>query len=213
MTEKAEKTRINILHTALQAFLDSGFTGASLRSIVKNAGLTTGAFYKYYPTKESLLDALLEPHLLYIYKIYDDVLENFENLSADEQTSCMADTAADGLEQMVDYVYDHYDNFRLLLKCGDSGRYEEFIHNMVEREIKSSLRYIEGMRSAGVEVPEVGKDLMHMIYTGFFSSVFQIIEHDYDRAVAKRNVHQLREFQTGGWERVWNVKFPAQSRF
>ena len=84
---------------------------------------------------------------------------------------------------------------------------------MVEREIKSSLRYIEGMRSAGVEVPEVGKDLMHMIYTGFFSSVFQIIEHDYDRAVAKRNVHQLREFQTGGWERVWNVKFPAQSRF
>ncbi len=43
----------------------------------------------------------------------------------------------DGMEQIVDYVYDHYNNFRLLLKCGDSGKYEDFIHNMVNREMKS----------------------------------------------------------------------------
>lgn len=48
---------------------------------------------------------------------------------------------------------------------------------------------------------------MHMIYTGFFSSIFQIIEHDIDKETAKRNVHKLREFNTGGWERLWNVKF------
>ena len=48
---------------------------------------------------------------------------------------------------------------------------------------------------------------MHMIYTGFFSSVFQIIEHDIDRETAKKNVHQLKEFNTGGWERLWNIEF------
>ena len=42
-------------------------------------------------------------------------------------------------------------------------------------------------------------------YTGFFSSVFQIIEHDID----KENVNQLREFQIGGWERLWNIEFPV----
>ena len=50
MTEKAENTRQNILKTALNHFLEYGFSGASLRSIVKDAGLTTGAFYKYYMT-------------------------------------------------------------------------------------------------------------------------------------------------------------------
>ncbi len=44
MTEKAENTRQNILKTALNHFLEYGFAGASLRSIVKDAGLTTGAF-------------------------------------------------------------------------------------------------------------------------------------------------------------------------
>lgn len=54
MSEKAEKTREIILDTAIKHFLRDGFSGASLRSIVKDAGLTTGAFYKYYPTKEML---------------------------------------------------------------------------------------------------------------------------------------------------------------
>ena len=45
--------------------------------------------------------------------------------------------------------------------------------------------------------------------TGFFSSVFQIIEHDIDRETAKKNVHQLKEFNTGGWERLWNIEFPV----
>ena len=49
MSEKAEKTREKILDTAIKHFLRDGFSGASLRGIVKDAGLTTGAFYKYYP--------------------------------------------------------------------------------------------------------------------------------------------------------------------
>ena len=174
MSTKAEDTQKNILNTARKHFLKDGLTGASLRNIVKDAGLTTGAFYKYYPTKEALFDALTDPYMEHIYQIYD-----------------------------------HYDNFRLLLKCGDSGKFELFIHNMVEREMKSSLKYMEKMKENGVKIPIVEESLMHMIYTGFFSSVFQIIEHDIDRETAKKNVHQLKEFNTGGWERLWNIKFPV----
>lgn len=76
MTEKAENTRQNILKTALNHFLEYGFAGASLRSIVKDAGLTTGAFYKYYPTKEALFDALIDPYVDELYGIYDSVLRS-----------------------------------------------------------------------------------------------------------------------------------------
>ena len=185
MSTKAEDTEKNILNTARKHFLKDGFSGASLRNIVKDAGLTTGAFYKYY----------------------DRVVEDFEKLSAKEQTSNMSDTSGDGMDQMIDYIYEHYDNFRLLLKCGDSGKFETFIHNMVDREMRSSLEYVKKMKEDGIEIPIVGESLMHMIYTGFFSSIFQIIEHDIDKEIAKRNVHKLREFNTGGWERLWNVKF------
>lgn len=207
MSTKAEDTENNILNTARKHFLKDGFSGASLRNIVKDAGLTTGAFYKYYPTKEALFDALTDPYIEHIYQIYDRVVEDFEKLSAKEQTSNMSDTSGDGMDQMIDYIYEHYDNFRLLLKCGDSGKFETFIHNMVDREMRSSLEYVKKMKEDGIEIPIVGESLMHMIYTGFFSSIFQIIEHDIDKETAKRNVHKLREFNTGGWERLWNVKF------
>lgn len=207
MSTKAEDTEKNILNTAKKHFLKDGFSGASLRNIVKDAGLTTGAFYKYYPTKEALFDALTDPYIEHIYQIYDRVVEDFEKLSAKEQTSNMSDTSGDGIDQMIDYIYEHYDNFRLLLKCGDSGKFETFIHNMVDREMRSSLEYVKKMKEDGIEIPIVGESLMHMIYTGFFSSIFQIIEHDIDKETAKRNVHKLREFNTGGWERLWNVKF------
>lgn len=207
MLTKAEDTEKNILNTARKHFLKDGFSGASLRNIVKDAGLTTGAFYKYYPTKEALFDALTDPYIEHIYQIYDRVVEDFEKLSAKEQTSNMSDTSGDGMDQMIDYIYEHYDNFRLLLKCGDSGKFETFIHNMVDREMRSSLEYVKKMKEDGIEIPIVGESLMHMIYTGFFSSIFQIIEHDIDKETAKRNVHKLREFNTGGWERLWNVKF------
>lgn len=206
MSTKAEDTEKNILNTARKHFLKDGFSGASLRNIVKDAGLTTGAFYKYYPTKEALFDALTDPYIEHIYQIYDRVVEDFEKLSAKEQTSNMSDTSGDGMDQMIDYIYEHYDNFRLLLKCGDSGKFETFIHNMVDREMRSSLEYVKKMKEDGIEIPIVGESLMHMIYTGFFSSIFQIIEHDIDKETAKRNVHKLREFNTGGWERLWNVK-------
>ena len=209
MSTKAEDTEKNILNTARKHFLKDGFSGASLRNIVKDAGLTTGAFYKYYPTKEALFDALTDPYIEHIYQIYDRVVEDFEKLSAKEQTSNMSDTSGDGMDQMIDYIYEHYDNFRLLLKCGDSGKFETFIHNMVDREMRSSMEYVKKMKEDGIEIPIVGESLMHMIYTGFFSSIFQIIEHDIDKETAKRNVHKLREFNTGGWERLSKVKFKA----
>ena len=51
-------TRDNILRAAMAEFLDKGFQGASLRQIVKNAGVTTGAFYGYFSSKEALFNAL-----------------------------------------------------------------------------------------------------------------------------------------------------------
>ena len=57
MEEKSTATLENIQEAALTEFLDKGFLGASLRQIVKNAGVTTGAFNGYFPNKEALFAA------------------------------------------------------------------------------------------------------------------------------------------------------------
>ena len=60
------------IHAAATAeFLEKGYQGASLRNIVKTAGVTTGALYGYYDSKEALFAGLVdEPyrHVRYSYR-------------------------------------------------------------------------------------------------------------------------------------------------
>ena len=58
MEEKAPTTLEKIQDAAMEEFLDKGFLGASLRQIVKNAGVTTGAFYGYFSSKEALFASM-----------------------------------------------------------------------------------------------------------------------------------------------------------
>ena len=71
MEETASATLNHILLAAMEEFSDKGFLGASLRQIVKKAGVTTGAFYGYFSSKEALFAALVEPPCRRSYgKIY-----------------------------------------------------------------------------------------------------------------------------------------------
>ena len=60
MQDKEQTTQERILEAARAEFLDKGFRTASLRTIVKTAGVTTGALYGYYDSKEALFDALVK---------------------------------------------------------------------------------------------------------------------------------------------------------
>lgn len=62
MEERTNATWESIQQAAMNEFLEKGFQGASLRQIVKNAGVTTGAFYGYFSSKEAVFNALVEPH-------------------------------------------------------------------------------------------------------------------------------------------------------
>ncbi|MFJ4781474.1 ScbR family autoregulator-binding transcription factor [Streptomyces sp. NPDC088762] len=58
--ERAEITRQAILDGAATAFDRSGFDGTSLSDVVKHAGVTKGALYFHFPSKEALARTLMD---------------------------------------------------------------------------------------------------------------------------------------------------------
>ena len=60
MESKTPDTLEKIQQAALDEFSEKGFLGASLRQIVKHAGVTTGAFYGYFSSKEALFASIVE---------------------------------------------------------------------------------------------------------------------------------------------------------
>lgn len=200
-------TRDRILQIAEQEFLKNGFQGASLRSIVKAAGVTTGAFYRYYPTKEALFEALVKPHADHIKSLYCNAVAGLEALPAESQPVEMTQCSNDCIEQMLNYIYEHYDRFKLLLCASYGTVYENFLHELVELEVDSTYRFIKSMESTGRKMPELDRELCHMIASGLFSGIFEMVIHDMDQSQARRRVQQLREFYTGGWERLFGITF------
>ena len=85
MEERTTATLEKIQEAARAEFLDKGFQGTSLRQIVKNAGVTTGAFYGYFSSKEALFNALVEPHATALMGKFMEAQISFAELPEEQQ--------------------------------------------------------------------------------------------------------------------------------
>ena len=56
----AGETKERILETALALFAQSGYLGTSMSDIAEKLGITKGALYKHYTSKQEILDSIVE---------------------------------------------------------------------------------------------------------------------------------------------------------
>ena len=202
MEERSTATLEKIQQAALAEFLDKGFLGASLRQIVKNAGVTTGAFYGYFSSKEALFNAIVEPHAAALMGRFMEAQTTFAELPEKEQPEHMGLESGRCVDWMVDYICAHREPVKLLLCCAEGTSYEHFVHHMVEVEVEYTQRYMEVLRRLGRDIPVLDKSLCHIIASGMFNGIFEIVVHDMPRDQAMRDVDQLRAFYTAGWSKL-----------
>ncbi len=72
-------TKERILLTAVKAFLRSGYRDVSINEVVNELGITKGAFYHYFDSKDDLLVEIIEEYCF-------SFLYEFEELMSDLQT-------------------------------------------------------------------------------------------------------------------------------
>ncbi len=191
-------TRQLIIDAAKHEFLEKGFQNASLRAIAKNANVTTGAFYGYFKGKEDLFSAIVLPCSAAVKCRFARSQDSFFVLPADND-----DTKIDCIDWMIDYIYDHYDIFKILICCSDGTGFENFVHDMVEIEVDSTLEYLA---KRGYDPNSIDKQLCHMIVSGMFGGIFELIEHDMPREKAKPFVEKIREFNHAGWLKITGIE-------
>lgn len=197
--ESSSSTLEKIQQAALTEFLDKGFLSASLRQIVKNAGVTTGAFYGYFSCKEALFASIVEPHAAALMGRFMEAQTSFAGRPEAEQPEHMGEDSESCLDWMVDYICQNREPVKLLLCRAEGTGYESFVHNMVEVEVEYTLRYMEVLRRLGRRVPTLSRSLCHIIASGMFNGLFEVVIHDMPYEQALRDVKQLRAFYTAGW--------------
>lgn len=202
-----EKTTLNlILSAAMQEFLEKGFKSASLRNIVKTAGVTTGAFYGYYKSKEELFEALVGKHYDYFIGCFKKAQSDFADLPMEEQPKKMSSVSGECMHEMLIYALDHLKEFKLILCKSEGTRFSSMIDEMVEIETKSTHDYIEVLKILGRPSPYIDKHLEHILITGMFNTFFEIIIHEMPIEKAEYYLEEMRAFYTAGWLKILGQK-------
>lgn len=195
-----------ILETAKREFLERGFLGTSMRRIAGLSGVTTGAMYGYFASKEEIFDSLVKDAYEAVMNAYRDAHEEFASLPYEEQVAGMGTITARCIEWCVGYIYDHIDEFRLILMCSEGTHYSSMVDEMMKIEEESTEKFIDLMRENGVSVPDIDPLLEHMITSGYFMSFFEIVRHSVPRDAAFSYIHDLQAFYKAGWERLFGMR-------
>ncbi len=201
--ENQSNTTLEKIHRAAKAeFLEKGFKTASLRNIVKTAGMTTGAFYGYYKSKEELFEALVGEHYRYIMDRFRAAQQEFAQLPPQEQPENLSNISGMSMFDMLRYAYDHLEEFKLLLCCAEGTRFEGMIDEMVEIETKGTHDYLAVLKKLGRPAPHIDARLEHILITGMFNAFFELIIHEMPLSDAETYLQEMRAFYTAGWMKI-----------
>ena len=198
-------TAAAILEASRKELMEYGYEKASLRRIAKEASVTTGAIYGYFAGKDALFAALTEDAAEELVELYTKVHIDFASLPPEEQPDMLNVVTEECVPWLVNYVYDHFEAFKLLLCCGAPGCGERFFDRLAEVEEQSCHDFVAAVEQMGYPVPKLGDALIHIVCSTFFRQIQEFVDHDIPREEAVSCSLILSRFQHAGWKKILNL--------
>ena len=194
------ETQRKILEVGKKEFLEKGFKDASLNQIVAEAGFTKGAFYGYYPDKTALFEDLVGETASELLTRFKAAQDDYFDLVPEGKAKDSLALSTQHLHEFVAFMYDHFDEFKLILCRAEGTRYANFLEELVELEVECSEEYYALLRKRGKLSGKMTKQLHHMITSAYFTAVCETIVHDMPKEEAMRYIEELAKFFNSGWK-------------
>lgn len=174
---------------------------ASLRTICKNAGVTTGALYFFFQDKEDLLKHIVEEPLkglmILIQRHFAEETETFSgviSLDADN-----ADIRA--AKEIVRYLYQHYDVFLLLLTKAQGSVYENIVSHLEELGAAHYKMLLERGVSQ-YHFPKTDDHAIRWMIHIQINAFTYLLTHEPDVEKALVDIKQIVYFLVSGWNGI-----------
>ncbi len=190
MQQRSEETRAKILESAVKLFSARGYNAASVDDICKDAGISKGAFYHHFESKQALFHALLDGWLQTIDNAIEaskdkTVPETFMQIT--EAFPYIFETAGEGLPMFLEFwlqasrdekmwqasiaPYRRYQkHFTSLIKKGvDEGSFVEVNPELASRMIISTamgLLLQSLLDPKGAKWEKVARESTNMLVNG-----------------------------------------------
>ncbi|MBO4640136.1 MAG: TetR/AcrR family transcriptional regulator [Treponema sp.] len=198
MAESSTETKKKLLESAKKEFLEKGFNGASLRTIAANAGVTTGAMYRHFKDKNAFFCALVDDAIEVSLKVVSlagtDNHATFDMPHLQEHINLENKNTFD----FMDYIFDNFDAFTLLLTKAAGSEHENFQEEICELYTKNCQETFNWMYKQKLITRKVSPMTVHFMASTIINAFCDIILHKMTKKEASVYISDIMEFTRAG---------------
>lgn len=151
-------TREMILEVAFQGFLEEGFEKISLNELIKRTGLTKGAFYYHFASKNELLSEILFKYFHAYIERNIDLISNFHG-SVAEKLNIAIESITNVQARISEICSENIDPKAFLMLFYEGLKRDDQLREHNQRYQRKALASVTAVMEQGQANGEVRRDI------------------------------------------------------
>lgn len=200
MATKDHSLDEGIVKAAYSEFLEHGFQKASIHKIAEKAGVTTGAIYTRYKSKDALFVSLLQPFFAVYQSFFAPAAAEYEKARGSRSVEALCSAIRFEEELYVRLLTEHYDDCTLFFCKSDGSSIEAMLKDTMEAKAQTTVQFFRDV---------YGKDVNALAIRLLMGSQFWYFRQLLDeRLTQKEMLESLRsvlEFSNAGWKQFYET--------
>ena len=203
---KSGETRQLLLQCAKKEFMEKGYSKASLRSICKEAGVTTGALYFFFQDKDDLFCSLVSDSMMRIMKLIKEHQELEENEAKEEILASNHDMESERIlvEVLVHEMYRNRDEMLLLVNGAQGSSLENAVDRIID-EMDAHNLHLARATCQELGIPMLEENLVHWMSHNQIDMFLYMLKHIETEEQALAFGRQAMTYLVTGWFALFGV--------
>ena len=186
-----------IIRAAYAEFLSCGFEKASLHKIAEKAGVTTGAIYTRYKSKDALFTSLLQNFLGKLNDYFAPAAAEYANAKQAGTTDALL--AAIDFEERIymKLLTEYYDDCTLFFSRSDGSSVEAMLNSLMQRKTEQTVDFFCQVYGKAPDAEAV-----RLLMGSQFWYFRQLLDSHLEEEKMLACLHTLLGFSNAGWRQL-----------
>ncbi|MDO4385686.1 MAG: TetR/AcrR family transcriptional regulator [Clostridia bacterium] len=200
MATKDHSLDEGIVKAAYSEFLEHGFQKASIHKIAEKAGVTTGAIYTRYKSKDALFVSLLQPFFAVYQSFFAPAAAEYEKARGSRNVEALCSAIRFEEELYVRLLTEHYDDCTLFFCKSDGSSIEAMRKDTMEAKARTTVQFFRDV---------YGKDVNALAIRLLMGSQFWYFRQLLDERLTQKDMleslRSVLEFSNAGWKQFYET--------
>lgn len=184
-------------------FKRNGFEKSSLNVICKNAGITTGALYKRFSTKEDLFNSLVEKPANRLKEFLDKEHSAYKKLPKEEQINCVFRNW-ENEDGFIGLIYEYKEEFLMILNLSGGTKYEFYFDEISKIITDATMQFIRTNNKSDVD-EFILYELVHILVSSYIKGILVPLSQNMNLNEANIYIQHVKKFFYAGWKDLLRI--------